>query len=247
MYDLLLHGDKSKDVHLLPGDVIFIPAVGPQVALAGSIRKPAIYELNGSTNIGQLLDLAGGRSAVAANTRVSIERITPHQDRTAMEIALDEAGLATALQDGDFVRVLSIVPRFGKTVTLRGNLADPGRFSWHPGMRLSELIPDRESLITRNYWWRRAQLGLPALEFQPLSQTNFLNQPNNRVELPRSQDFYPDGQPDYSGRPRPQVQAPRRTENPTTTGNLATNPVPNQFPDQTTNLGNNQTSNQTPD
>ena len=39
LYDLLLHGDKSKDVTLAPGDVIFIPAVGPQVALFGSVNN----------------------------------------------------------------------------------------------------------------------------------------------------------------------------------------------------------------
>jgi protein involved in polysaccharide export with SLBB domain len=31
-------------------------------------------------------------------------------------------------------------------------------------MRVSDLIPDKESLITRNYWWKRAQLGLPIPE-----------------------------------------------------------------------------------
>ena len=35
LYDLLLRGDKSKDEQLLPGDVIYIPPVGPQVAVAG--------------------------------------------------------------------------------------------------------------------------------------------------------------------------------------------------------------------
>ena len=43
LYDLLLHGDKSKDVRLLPGDVIFIPPVGPQVAVLGSVNTSAIY------------------------------------------------------------------------------------------------------------------------------------------------------------------------------------------------------------
>ena len=123
LYDLLLNGDKSKDLQLLTGDVIFIPAVGPQVALAGSVRTPAIYELSGSTTIKQLIEYAGGKSAVAAASRASVERIAGHQQREAMEISLDESGLATVLQDGDFVRVLSILPRFGKTVTLRGNVA----------------------------------------------------------------------------------------------------------------------------
>ena len=32
-------------------------------------------------------------------------------------------------------------------------------------MHLSDLIPDRDALVTRGYWWRRTQLGLPAPEF----------------------------------------------------------------------------------
>ena len=40
LYDLLANGDKSKDAQLLPGDVIYIPPVGPLVALAGSVNIP---------------------------------------------------------------------------------------------------------------------------------------------------------------------------------------------------------------
>ena len=72
------------------------------------------------------------------------------------------------------IRVYSIVPKYQKTVILRGNTANPGRFAWHEGMRVSELIPDKESLLTRNYWWRRAQMGLPAPEFEPVP--GFANQ-----------------------------------------------------------------------
>ncbi len=35
LYDLLLHGDKSHDIALATGDVIFIPYAGPQVAVLG--------------------------------------------------------------------------------------------------------------------------------------------------------------------------------------------------------------------
>jgi len=204
LYDLLIRGDKSKDARLLPGDVIFIPAAGPQVALTGSIRKPAIYELNrgnGATTMQQLLDSAGGLSTIASNSRISIERIEEHQARQAVEVALDPAGLATTIQDGDVIRILSIVPAFEKTVTLRGNLANPGRFAWHEGMKLSDLIPDRPSLITRNYWWRRAQLGLPAPEFQPLEGRGPLYQPSNPGYLPRQRQPITGGWPNATGQP----------------------------------------------
>lgn len=185
LYALLLDGDKSKDVSLESGDVIFIPPVGPEAAVTGSVKSPAIFELRAGETLGDLIDDAGGASVVADQARISIERIDGHRDRAAMEVAWNSSGLETVARDGDLVRVFSIVPMYQKTVTLRGNTANQGRFAWHPGMKVSDLIPDKDSLITRNYWWRRAQLGLPAPEFQPLESFPRLLQPNTPQELPR--------------------------------------------------------------
>lgn len=187
LYALLIHGDKSQDAPLEPGDVIFIPHVGPQIALTGSVRNPAIYELVPGEPLSQAIADAGGASAIASQTRISIERIDDHRARYAMQVAWDAAGLATRLDEGDLVRLYSILPLYQKTVTLRGNTANPGRFAWHPGMRLSELIPDKTSLVTRNYWWKRAQLGLPAPEFEPLQNFSQLYQPTAPEDLSREQ------------------------------------------------------------
>ena len=180
LYGLLVHGDKSKDVKLESGDVIFIPPSGPQAAVTGSVRNPAIYELRADETLAGLLANAGGVSSVAAEARISIERIENHSGRRAMEVAYDDAGLATLPADGDLVRVYSMTPIYRKTVTLRGNTANPGRFAWHPGMHISDLIPDKESLITRDYWWRRAQLGLPAPEFEQTPGVDNLRQPTEQ-------------------------------------------------------------------
>jgi protein involved in polysaccharide export with SLBB domain len=178
LYALLVNGDKSKDAALLSGDVIHIPPVGRQVALIGSVRRPAIYELLPGDTLDRVLQDAGGVTALASQARASLERTVEHSGRTAMELALDAAGRATALEDGDVVHVLSLVSKFDKTVTLRGNTANPGRFAWHDGMRLSDLIPDRESLLTRDYWWKRAQLGLAAPEFEAVPSLANLRQPS---------------------------------------------------------------------
>jgi protein involved in polysaccharide export with SLBB domain len=200
LYDLLVNGDKSKDAKLQSGDVIFIPAVGPQVALTGSVRRPAIYELrDDETTIGQLLKYAGGPSATAAGARISVERIENRENRTAMEVAFDQQGLATVLHEGDILRVLSIVPMYQKTVTLRGNIANPGRFAWHEGMRLSDLIPDRDSLLTRNYWWKRAQLGLPSPEFEPVPLLAAQMQPSYPVNLRNREKSPPSSTQDANG------------------------------------------------
>jgi protein involved in polysaccharide export with SLBB domain len=186
LYALLLHGDKTRDAPLSSGDVIFIPPAGPQVAITGSVRNPAIYEMRDGEPLADALADAGGVSAVAAQARISIERIDAHRDRYAMEVAWDAAGLKTPLADGDLIQVLSILPKYENTVILRGNTANPGRFAWHAGMHLSDLIPDKESLVTRNYWWRRAQLGLPSPEFEPLQSFPGLRQPSEPEQLPQS-------------------------------------------------------------
>lgn len=165
LYELLVKGDKTGDVQLQPGDVLYIPPAGPQVALLGSVREPCIFELSGKETLGALLDSAGGRTAMAAGSRISLDRIADHTERIAFELADNAEGLAAKLADGDIVRVDPIVSNYRDTVTLRGSVVNPGHFRWRPGMHLSDLIPDRDSLVTRGYWWRRTQLGLPAPEF----------------------------------------------------------------------------------
>jgi len=167
LYALLVKGDKTGDVQLQSGDVLYIPAAGPQVALVGSVRQEAIYELRGEQTIEELLEASGGRTAVASGGRISVERIEDHAQRRAFELKTDAAGLATPLDDGDIVRINPIASDYRETVTLRGSVANPGRFLWHVGMKLSDLMPDRDSLVSRDYWWRRTQLGLPAPEFVP--------------------------------------------------------------------------------
>lgn len=168
LYDLLIKGDKSHDAPLLPGDVIYIPPVGPQVAVAGSVHIPAIYELKGTETVGDAINLAGGLSTMASKKDAQLDRTDSEGARRTIQIALDSAGLATPLRDGDILRIPSIVQRFQSTVTLRGNVANPGRYRWKPGMRILDLIPDQASLETRGYWERRIALGLPAPEYFPL-------------------------------------------------------------------------------
>ena len=158
-YDLLIKGDKSRDVRLQPGDVLYIPPIGPLAAISGSVNNPAIYELKGDTTLSDVIEIAGGLSSLADTSRITIERVADHQTRKTLEFPYDDASRAQRLQDADIVRVLSIVPSFQDTVTLRGNVANPGRYPWKPGMQLRDLIPSAEALLTRRYWLERAAIG----------------------------------------------------------------------------------------
>lgn len=155
LYDLIAFGDKSRDAPLLPGDVIYFPPIGPLVALSGAVNTPAIFELKRPTNVGQLIDLAGGLATTAQVRRASIERIDDRQTRTVDQFSLDYDGLRRRLKDGDLVSVFPISPRFENAVTLRGKVAAPLRYPYKPGMRLRDLIPERDALITADYYARK--------------------------------------------------------------------------------------------
>jgi hypothetical protein len=111
----------------------------------------------------QALAFAGGENSLASGADVLLERVYEHANRNVENINLDESK-TEMMQGGDILSVRAVVDRFRNAVTLRGNVANPGRYSWKPGMRVSDLIPNRESLVTRDYWRRRNQQGQFVLE-----------------------------------------------------------------------------------
>lgn len=161
LYDLIQRGDKSRDVRLLPGDVLFIPTIGPQIAISGDVNQPGIYEMKADTTVGAAIQDAGGMTSLADAERAVLQRIESHSSRTVEEFALDAQGRACPVKDGDLLRVFPLSPKFANAITLRGSVAEPGLYAWKEGMRVSELIPSRAFLITRDYWNKQNHLVEP--------------------------------------------------------------------------------------
>ncbi len=157
LYDLLISGDKSKDAPLLPGDVIYVPPVGALVAISGSVNVPAIFELRKDGTLADLIAWAGGLASTASGQKATIERIEDHKTRKIAEFNLDAAGTQTNLRNGDLVTIYAVASRIDNAVTLRGNVAQPARFPWRQGMRVKDLIPNSDALISRHYWLRKNQ------------------------------------------------------------------------------------------
>ena len=153
LYSFIAKGDKSADIKLLDGDTIYIPPAGGFVALVGKVNSPAIYELkSGTETVESILDFAGGLPVVADPRRAFLERIDPNKNRprSVEEFALSGEGLKRSLKTGDVLSVTSITPDFSNAVVLRGNVDQPVRAPFKQGMRISDLIPSREYLITRD-------------------------------------------------------------------------------------------------
>jgi protein involved in polysaccharide export with SLBB domain len=145
LYDLLLRGDTSADERLLPGDVIFAPPVGNTVAIGGSVRRPAIYELTEERTVDQLVELAGGFRPNADRSALKLERIVPGRGVTVHDLDLTgQLGESETLQDGDVVWVLPNLDQIEGAVRLSGNVFQPGLYQWVEGMTLTDLIGSPE-------------------------------------------------------------------------------------------------------
>jgi protein involved in polysaccharide export with SLBB domain len=158
LYDFIARGDKSRDLPLAAGDVIVIPPVGPRVAITGAFDQAAIYELKASNaSLADILALGGGVPALAATQKALLERISPENNppRQVLDVALNEPGLRTPLRDGDVLTLLGISPAFANAVTLQGAVAAPLRYRWFEGMKVLDLIPERDALITADYYRRK--------------------------------------------------------------------------------------------
>jgi len=161
LYDFLTNGNKAQDARLLPGDVIvFLPA-GPRIALMGALDTPGIYELKAAGEpVRQVLAYSGGSRASTNFKSVQMERLDPSQPKAPRTVITLDLSVAadTPLRDGDMLTLYGVAPQFANAVTLRGNVASPLRHPYTAGMRISQLIPDREALITPDYYIRKNKL-----------------------------------------------------------------------------------------
>ncbi|HDD43742.1 MAG TPA: polysaccharide biosynthesis protein [Candidatus Desulfofervidus auxilii] len=149
VYDLLLKGDRSNDKHLRHGDVVFVPPVGPLVGVAGNVKRPAIYELKEKTNLATVLKLAGGILPTAYLQHIQVERLENNQKRIILDInAQDNKKLSSFyLQDGDLVKVFSIVKEDTNAIYLYGHVRYPGKYVYKPGMRIKDIIKSTKELL----------------------------------------------------------------------------------------------------
>ena len=138
LYDFLLHGVRNGSGRFESGDTLLVPPAGAQVALYGAVKRPAIYEVKaGETALSTLIDSAGGLTAAASPSHIAIERIDKQGRRET--VTADVAG-GFQVQDGDRVRVQSILPYSERVVYLEGHVVRPGRMPYKDGMRLSDVL-----------------------------------------------------------------------------------------------------------
>jgi protein involved in polysaccharide export with SLBB domain len=156
LYNFLLHGVRMDDERLQAGDTLLIPPAGPQIAIFGMVRRPAIYELKGDSTLKEVLDDAGGVTVAAALDHITVERIDANKQRETVSLESPASGTPAAaveriasfaVKDGDRVHVASILPYSERAIYVEGHVVRPGKFSFRDGMQLSDVIRSYQDLL----------------------------------------------------------------------------------------------------
>lgn len=153
LYNFIGNGDKSSDVKLQDGDVLFYPKAAGYMALLGKLNTQAVFEVKGDKDIlSEYISLAGGLPVTADPRRATLDRIQPGSElpRTIQDLSLTGGGQQIQVQNGDVITVKAVVPEMSNAVTLRGAVAQPGRQAWKQGMRVSDVIQKKSVLLTQD-------------------------------------------------------------------------------------------------
>jgi polysaccharide biosynthesis/export protein len=176
LYDLLLHGVRVNVQRLENGDTVLVPPLGAQVTLEGMVRRPAIYELKDEKDLNSVLDLAGGLLPTAALQHIEVQRTVEYQKESMMSVEIPERENGSALtkelaafsiQDGDQIRIFPIAPYNQDAVYLEGHVDRPGRYSYHAGMRVSDVISSYKDLLPEPAGQYAEIIRLNAPDFHP--------------------------------------------------------------------------------
>jgi len=145
LYDVLVKGLRKDDRVLQSDDVLHVGPVGIQVALIGSVNQQAIFELKPGETVRDLLELAGGLSPVADDSRLVLQRLRDRDTLRVVEWPLPESANRLLVQ-GDVLRaisavntVASILPQ-NKRVRVEGEVTRPGTYILPPGSGVEDAL-----------------------------------------------------------------------------------------------------------
>ena len=154
-YDLLLHGIRGDLKRLESGDTLQVPPVGPQVTIDGMVRRPAVWELSNEKTLAEALELAGGILPTAALRHIEVQRVEAHEKRTMLTLDLTGDNAQTINQqlqsfqvrDGDQIHIFPIAAYNEDSIYLQGHVLRPGRYSFKPGMKLTDLVSSYNDML----------------------------------------------------------------------------------------------------
>ncbi|MBU4457648.1 MAG: SLBB domain-containing protein [Candidatus Omnitrophica bacterium] len=160
LYPFLLKGEMIRPSRVQSGDTIFVQTVGDVVAIAGNVKRPAIYETKSEISLQDLLSFAGGITPTGDLQRLQVERIHNNEKRVMLDIELKRSDIGKFsmedinMQNGDMVIVSPVVRLKHDFVSVIGNVERPGDYAFSKDMKVSGLIERAKGFLPGTYLYR---------------------------------------------------------------------------------------------
>jgi polysaccharide biosynthesis/export protein len=150
LYGVLTRQATTSLVNLQDGDRILVPPIGATVAVAGYVRRPAIYELaagHDGMSARELVGLGSG-TVLRGTTTASILRILPDGKARFVDVS---GQLNATVRDGEVLIVKSSVAVATGRVRLIGAVRTPGDFAVDRYKTLHAILSSSEVMTPGAY------------------------------------------------------------------------------------------------
>ncbi|MEK7801978.1 MAG: SLBB domain-containing protein, partial [Pseudomonadota bacterium] len=188
LYGVLVYGSATSDLSLRDGDKIIVGNIGPCLAVAGAVKRPAIYEIlpaNRSLFIDRddnsqklsrndLLDFAGD-ALTPANTRYLRFDVNNSDTDVLSDVP---NGMLRIFSDGDILYVgqasKNNSTRIAGSIEVKGTIPTAGIFALAEIPSLSYILKNKDSLNSDAYpllgvieRWNSEQMSREFIPFSP--------------------------------------------------------------------------------
>ena len=137
LYDLLINGDRSKDLTLEAGDTLLIKAASQFVEISGAVKRPAIYEILENETLANIVDFALGFNQTANKSNISVSFLDLKQSSIVKK---NISSLDQSLDSALSVNVFAYVNEDTSDIQVLGAVQKPGFYDISKFKNLESLI-----------------------------------------------------------------------------------------------------------
>jgi len=152
LYKLLIEGEPVN-IRLRPEDIILVGSIGRVVGIAGSVKRPAIYELKDEKSLKDVLKLAGDLRPSAYRYSVEIIRYEGNKLKLLEGNLNEESFLNTSIKDGDLIFIKKIAPVITNIVKIEGHVMYPGSYSIEVTPTMRDLLKKAGLYVDTNLYY----------------------------------------------------------------------------------------------
>jgi protein involved in polysaccharide export with SLBB domain len=206
VYEYVTKPNSKMDFYLEDNDYIFITAAEKIVKVSGQVKRPMRFELKGKEGLEELLNYAGGLTALAYTKLIRVSRSSADgKQQLLLNISLDslrENKKSFELFDGDQIEIGSKSTELVEYVEIQGSVNLPGKFEFVEGQRVSDLVKMAngtryESLLERAYLIRLKpdltkeyiSINVKEAVANPKSEADILLKKGDMVRIASNRDF----------------------------------------------------------